>query len=239
MKVLTEVDLRSELKSGMTDKYSVARDVIITPSARQYLKENNIQLVIVEKDITKDSSSHYISSYTGAAMKEKPEHMTHLYGNKLVYKDDSKIVFRGKLDSLQAEILELQVLTHTRGAVKLTNELEEVLGYCRQMLKAEVLNEAFNIVTIIGLNQEQLREMSHHVKDHFGMQHILPNYQMGEILTRLNTLRTKARETEIAAVEAFREKDEVKRLDIIKALNRLSSCIYVMMCRYKSGLYNE
>jgi ethanolamine utilization cobalamin adenosyltransferase len=37
----------------------------------------------------------------GGFLETKPEHMTHLYGNMLVFKDHPRIVFRGKLDSLE------------------------------------------------------------------------------------------------------------------------------------------
>ena len=41
-------------------------------------------------------------------MEEKPEEMTHLRGNRLVPKTHPRIRFRGQLDSLMAQVLELQ-----------------------------------------------------------------------------------------------------------------------------------
>jgi ethanolamine utilization cobalamin adenosyltransferase len=54
---------------------------------------------------------------------------------------------------------------------------------------------------------------------------------MGEEIIHLNELRTQVRALEIAAMNAFRQGADVKRKDIICVLNRLSSAIYILMCR--------
>ena len=48
----------------------------------------------------------------------------------------------------------------------------------------------------------------------------------------LNRLRTRVREAEIAAIRALPE-----RTDILRAMNRLSSAVYVIFCRQLSGWY--
>ncbi len=228
MKLITETTLRIELKNKATDEYLINSKTLITPAAREYLRDKNIKLIIQEKGIKIQNKDMKL---------EKPEYMTHLSKEKLVLKDDLRIAFRGKLDSLQASILEMQILTHKKEINKLTRELEEILDYCRQVLRAEVLGEEFNIWKVIGLDEAELREISHHPKKYFGTEHIIPNYKMGEIFIGLNLLRTKAREAELVAVGAFRKKATIERTDIIKALNRLSSCFYIMMCRYHTGFY--
>lgn len=257
MKVLTEATLRGEFKNKLPEKYLVKSNVLITPSARQFLRDRNIELIIGDKaqsdtkrDNNKDQNKYkeletpdkknvlkYISSYTGGALESKPEHMTQIYGNKLVFKDDPRIIFRGKLDSLQSKVLELQVFMDSKNITCLVEELEEVLNYTREILKSEVLEKEFYSSNLIGLNDKQLREMSHHPQKHFGVDHILPDYQMGDVIIRLNSLRSSVREVELAAIKAFRRDFEISRIDIIRALNRLSSCIYIMMCKYKAGLY--
>lgn len=258
MKVLTEATLRSEFKNKLPKKYNVNSNVLITPSARQFLRDKNIELVIEDKKAKEDKKEDhsksgnrykeleipseriapkYISYYSGGALENKPEHMTQIHGNRLVFKDDPRISFRGKLDSLQSKIMELQILVASKDAKDLVEELDEVLNYTREILKAEVLEEVLSVEKLIGLSEDQLREMSHHPKKHFGVDHILPNYQMGEILIGLNSLRSSAREAELVAIKAFRRDFEISRIDIIRALNRLSSCIYIMMCKYKAGLY--
>jgi len=257
MKVLTEGTLRLEFKNKLPKRYVVSSNVLITPSARQFLRDKNIELIIedmAKEDKKEDSNRNtnkykeleiptekvvpkYVSYYSGGALENKPEHMTQLYGNKLVFKDDPRIIFRGKLDSLQSKIMELQVLIASKNIAKLVEDLDEVLNYARELLRAEVLEEEFSIERLIGLREEELREMSHHPKKHFGIDHILPNYRMGEILVGLNSLRSSVREVELAAIKAFKREFELSRLDIIRALNRLSSCIYILMCKHKAGLY--
>ena len=55
---------------------------------------------------------------------------------------------------------------------------------------------------------------------------------MGEVCIELNALRTKSREVELAAIDAFCKPPRIDRLDIIKALNRLSRGIYIIYCKY-------
>ena len=54
---------------------------------------------------------------------------------------------------------------------------------------------------------------------------------MGESVLTLNLLRAQVREAEISAAKAFNE----ERTDIIEALNRLSSAVYILECKTISG----
>ncbi len=53
----------------------------------------------------------------------------------------------------------------------------------------------------------------------------------------LNRLRTAVRETELAAVEAFLEDGRCTRSDLVEELNRMSSALHIMMCRWIAGQY--
>ncbi|MPN32240.1 hypothetical protein SDC9_179716 [bioreactor metagenome] len=163
--------------------------------------------------------------------------MTQLYGNRLVYKDHPRIMLRGMLDSLQAQLLELQLKASAGKAEKLVEELEEVLQYIRNILKCEVLEEEFPKINLLGLNEDELREWSHNPMKHFNMKHVLPNYNMGELVLGLNALRSSSREVELGAIKAFKTEDGVVRTDLLKALNRLSSCLYIMMLKCINGVY--
>ena len=58
-------------------------------------------------------------------------------------------------------------------------------------------------------------------------------------MAHLNMVRTQVLET-ACCVEAFFDPTEgLQREDIIKALNRMSSAVYVMMCRLKAGKYES
>ena len=80
-----------------------------------------------------------------------------------------------------------------------------------------------------------LRYESHHIKEIYGIPHPMPEYRMGRICIGLNELRTFVRETELAAARAFQSGDTCTRPDIVEAMNRLSSVIYILFCRQLTG----
>ena len=72
-----------------------------------------------------------------------------------------RIHFRGKLDSLQALVVLDQVQIAEGGCPKLVDDLGNILGVLREMMRCDVLDEAFKNETIIGLTHAELRERSH------------------------------------------------------------------------------
>lgn len=212
---------------------------MITPSARQYLKDRKIELVFEEERGEKEEQkpAGYIFAEAGCPMDEKPEYMTQLYGKRLVYKNHPRIILRGAIDSLQSRILLLQAEAAEEKKDKLVDELEEVLQYVRNIMRCEVLEEEFAAIKLLGLEDEELRRQSHNPPKFFGMKHILPDHGMGRLALLLNALRSNVREVEACAVAAFRKEEGMEREDLVKALNRLSSCIYIMMLKYLNGAY--
>lgn len=173
-----------------------------------------------------------------AAAGQKPEHMTHLRGDQLVFKDHPRIAFRGAIDSLESEIILVQVQTEKYHLEQLTEDLEEIIKTIRWLLRCEVSGEPVGEVVLQGLDTDQLRAHSHHPSLYYGMRHFLPTHRHGEIVALLNRLRTKVRETELAAYRAFKTQDgDVTREDIIRVLNRLSSLFWIMMFKYLTGRY--
>lgn len=264
MELITESKLRELYKKENIESLKVSSNSIITPSARQYLREKNIKLLCEEEKVSQtgqnssnsaeedydeiskgrakvnksENNFKYQAYYSGAYFIEKPEAMTQIFGNKLVYKDHPIIQFRGKIDSMQSKLLEAMLLIEKNDRPELYDDLNEVLDIIRYILSAEVKDEEFNLEKVIGLTAAEIREKSHHPQKYFGIKHILPGTEMGEVLIKLNSLRSAVREVEIAAVKAFHQGENIARVDIIRALNRMSSVFYVMMCKYKAGEYN-
>ncbi|MEG2916273.1 MAG: cobalamin adenosyltransferase [Clostridium sp.] len=256
MSVLTESEVRRQLKGkNFRDftEFKVLKGQIVTPSAKSFLMENNINLEYVDslEEVVKEvktelpvksqmnqEKSKYITVF-GAKLKEKPEHMTHLYGNLLVFKDHKIIALRGKLDSLESKILETQIITHRLGAKKLTEDLQEILTFVRWILRCEVLKEEVGEFKLLGMTPEELREKSHYPKKYYGIGHEPVEFSMGEAVVALNSCRTTIRETELLAYAAFKgEYGDVQRPDIIKSLNRLSSLFWIMIFKYRTGEYS-
>lgn len=171
---------------------------------------------------------------------EKPEHMTHLRGKELVYKDHPRIAFRGAIDSLESEIILVQGEAQRRRQSRLYEDLEEIIRVIRRLLRCEVSGEPVGEVTFQGLSLEQLREHSHHPSRYYGMKHFLPTAAHGHLVAALNRLRTLSRETELTAYRAFKEENgEVSREDILRVFNRLSSLFWIMMFQVLTGVYRE
>jgi ethanolamine utilization cobalamin adenosyltransferase len=247
MSVLTEAELRILLKDEdlyALREYRVAADVIVTPSARSYLTEHKIDLVIGEKRVIKNPSVKDARAETPKRVQtgaEKPEYMTNLGPGELVRKDNKIIKLRGSIDSFEAKILETQVIFSAEGRAGEVSDLGEILDYTRRIMRGEVLGEEVPPPNLFGMDSAEIRDRSHHPQKYYGVPHFMPlKMEDGAVVLRLNALRTMVREVEITAFEAFAdEKGVPSRQDIVTALNRMSSAIYVMMLRSKAGEYDK
>ena len=243
MEIITEADLRSAKLPEGTREYRVGEGVFVTPEARKYLARRGIVIVVDEKDNSaatrpvmptdlpcRNGGPAYRDAVTGRGYDKKPEDMTHLRANLLVRKTHPRIALRGQLDELEAQIICLQVVTSRGGQDGLTKDLEDTLRYVREVLAAEVKETPLHQMTLFGLGEVRLHEISHNVKGELGIPHPVPSYTFGEVAAGLNLLRTKARVCELAALRAF-EGEKDRRDDIVMALNRLSSGFYILFCR--------
>ena len=226
MNVLTEAVIRLKLKGENPDavnEYKVEPGTIVTPSARDFLASHKISLVYDEK--LKDK-------------KVKPEHMTSIRGAELVNKDHPIIRFRGKIDSLEARILETQLAFQKMGMDKAVMDLGNVLEYVHEILRCEVLDRTLDDQILLGMDGDEIRARSHTPKKYYGVNHIAVNLEHGEGVILLNSLRTQAREVELTAYDTFKDEYGIpKRPDIIRGLNRLSSLFYAMMFKVLTKEY--
>lgn len=253
MKVITEAILRDELRADSPEIYYIPEGKILSPAAREYLQQRKIRIAKEQgaahsprearrcqpQEKAMSGTPKFVDYETGAFYMEKPEHMTHLHDNALVRKSHPRIIFRGKLDSLQASVVYAQAVIHKAGGgQKLIDDLSDILGVLREIMRCDVLDEEFTDERIIGLTHAELRERSHDPMKFFQIrQMLLPDYGMGEIYAMLNRIRASARETEIAAVQGFTSGSRTGRSDIIQGLNRVSSAMHIIMCRCLAGEY--
>lgn len=237
MKIIDEAYLRAACLPATLQEYVLPQGSTLTPLAMEYLAKRNIAVVQQSKTQAatmpiKPKKRMYIDAATGQSLAVKPENMTHLRDNLLVPKTHPRIALRGKLDSLEAKIIEIQAEIGNQN--KLYGNLDEALCYVRQVLAAEVNDKELPPIGLLGYDSEQLRKVSHNISEQFGFDHPVPSAAMGVVAARLNALRTQVRECELAAVRAFGN----QRADIIQALNRLSSGVYIMFCSNLAGRYN-
>ena len=192
----------------------------LTSGARDYLARQRIE--ILSADLAKPERYHLPG---GGYVEEKPEHMTHLRGDLLVSKCHPVIAFRGKLDTLQAELI--------LGQLDVPGErqrLGEILELSRQLIRCDVMQEPVSLEKLCGYTEQELHSRSHYPQRYYEKAHFMPEAADGMKIARLNRLRCAAREAELAAAAAFTDADgNCTRTDMLQALNRMSSMLYVMM----------
>ena len=198
----------------------------LTSGARDYLRRERIEI--------RPAETAKIEVYRlpdGSTLTQKPEHMTHLYGDVLVRKTHPRIEFRGKVDLLEAEIMLCQL-----NAPEFRKELGEILNLARMLIRCDVMNEPVPEGKLCGLTEAEIRKQSHFPQEYFSQPHFMPEYTDGVAILLLNRCRCAARSAELAACHAFMDADGVPlRPDILRAMNRLSSMLYILMIRSKSA----
>ena len=198
----------------------------LTAAAREYLTGEGIELL----PASQARPEHY-RIVSGGIVEQKPEHMTHLHGDVLVPKTHPRIAFRGAMDSLEAELLLCQLSAEP----KLRRQLQDVLEFARVLIRRDVLEEPVPEEKLCGLTSKQLREQSHRPQDFYGQPHFMPSAEDGACILQLNRARCAARAAELQAVHAFTDREgNPTRPDILQAMNRLSSMLYIFMIQEKA-----
>lgn len=207
--------------------YYLGKGDQLTSTARDFLRRERIEILPGSQ-----ARPERYRLLSGGYAEEKPEHMTHLNGEVLVPKTHPRIRFRGKMDTLEAELILCQLVP---GAPE--GALGEILDLSRKILRCDVLEEPLRQDTLCGLTQAEQRERSHMPQDYYGQPHFMPQASDGPVIAGLNRARCFAREAELAAVEAFSNREgNLIREDIPKALNRMSSMLYLLMIQEKAKL---
>ena len=235
MHLLTDIELRSHWLKDRAEELWVAEDTRLTPAAEDFIREHGI--ILRRKPILAMPEKE---SEAGMGVPEKKEHMTHLYGHQMVSKTDPRIAFRGAMDSLRASTICLQVTAEEQKESGIRQDLAELLRYETKILLAEVTRRELGAICVFGMNSEELRRASHDPKGSCGLPgHPSPDASMGRVAAELNLLRTRAREAELLCVSAYGPEGAEIREDLCAAMNRLSSCIYLVFCRCAGGVYDR
>ena len=111
--------------------YFLAKGDQLTSGARDYLNRERIEILPAEQ-----AKIERYRLLSGGYTDEKPEHLTHLNGDLLVPKNHPRILFRGKMDTLEAELILCQLADGS-----LVAPVGEILALARQIIRCEVLDE--------------------------------------------------------------------------------------------------
>jgi ethanolamine utilization cobalamin adenosyltransferase len=125
------------------------------------------------------------------------------------------------------------LLAREQGRGEAAQALGEGYGLAQRILGAEVKGEPLGPFTLMGMDSAALRAQSHNPKGFAGLDgHPAPCIGMGGLCLALNFLRTQVRETELAAAQAFvPQNGPVERPDLLEALNRMSSAVYLLFLK--------
>jgi len=205
--------------------YYLGKGDQLTSGARDYLSRERIEILPGSQ-----ARPERYRLLSGGFVEEKPEHMTHLNGEVLTPKTHPRIRFRGKMDTLEAELILCQLIP---GAPE--SALGEILDLARKIVRCDVLEEPLEQDTLCGLTQAEQRKRSHMPQDYYGQPHFMPKAADGPMIAGLNRARCLARAAELGAVEAFSDREgNLLREDIPRALNRMSSMLYLLMIQEKA-----
>lgn len=199
----------------------------LTSDARDFLNRERIAILPAQQ-----AKPERYRLPGGGYVQDKPEHMTHLHGDVLVPKTHGRIRFRGAMDSLEAELL----LCQAEAPEIIRKQLGEILTLARKIVRWEVLEEPAKEESLCGMTLQELRERSHRPQDYYGQPHFMPAAEDPKLLLLVNRARCAARNAELAAADAFTDRDgEVTREDLLRALNRMSSMLYLIMVQLKAN----
>ena len=106
--------------------FFLGKDDNLTSAARDYLRRERIEILPAEA-----ARPERFALLGGGYCEEKPEHMTHLNGVTLAPKTHPRILFRGKVDTLEAQLILCRLRVPRFGG-----ELKEILDYTRRALNA-------------------------------------------------------------------------------------------------------
>lgn len=241
---ITEAWLRANHTLSEGSEIHLPVDAQLTPSARELLESRRLRIKFLDKqgslfvdDATSlpqpvhglTSSDTHPRACCGLCHQEvmkKPDTLTHLTAEIMVAKNDPRLEFRAALDSTIALTVWLQIELPEQWQPWLA-DIRSRLG---NIMRADAMDEQLASQSIMGFNEEQLHRLSHHPLPYLDHDHLVPEVSHGRDAALLNLLRSKVRETEIVAARLFITRGfDVQRADILQALNRLSSAVYVMM----------
>ena len=199
----------------------------LTNDARDYLTAERIPILPAEQ-----AKPEQLALLGGGTVSEKPEHMTHLNAQLLVPKTHPRIAFRGAIDMLEANLL----LCQKEAGEDMYRKLQDGLELARILIRCDVLEEPVPEMKLGGMDGQALRQRSHLPQNYYGQPHFMPDGKDDPLLLKINLARASARQAELAAVRAFSDRDGIPtRPDILQAMNRLSSYLYILMIQIKAG----
>ena len=148
-------------------------------------------------------------------------------------KTDSRMQLRGKLDTLNAQIILIQSCSDNHEYIA---DIEEIRQVIRKIQRCEAMKEVYDERLILwGIDEDEIHTRSHNPERYYGLGHVLPDKDMKRESSELNLLRTLIRECELISCHVF--DDDALRISHV--LNRLSSAVYILTYKYLPEGYDK
>ena len=247
---ITETELRAQFSLSAGSEIHLPADARLTPAAKGLLSDRQIHVKYHDEDgrsfvdvgtPTEQAELKQVAVLTGKndhgsahcllcaqTVRTKPDTLTSLDGHTLVAKNDARLKLRGKLDTAIGYCVWIQ--TEQTPAQLLVHWLADIRSALGNVLKSEVTGDTMLPVVMGGLSEKIIHAASHNPLKYLGHDHLVPEVGQGAQVARLNLLRAHVREAELIAADVFITHDfKVTRPDIMQALNRISSEVYVLM----------
>lgn len=166
----------------------------------------------------------------GMPVTSKPEHLTQLDAEHYAPKNTPRIRFRGRMDTLHGLVLLAGAQAMAENHPEISGHLDTLAAYCREIVSAEYNDRPVEPLTMAGVDEDTLRKATHDPDEAVGLPHVVPTAEGPLLLLWLNYLRGIARETELAALDAFAggPAHTLTHPTLVKAMNRLSSAVYYL-----------
>ncbi|MCZ7611669.1 MAG: ethanolamine utilization cob(I)yrinic acid a,c-diamide adenosyltransferase EutT [Ignavibacterium sp.] len=253
-KFLTETELREKFSLTWGTEIHLPYNTRLTPSASQYLNDRKVSVKYIDEqgkvfvknsfgdNDNKEKKVHPLTTsdqrpdalYCGLCnnkIETKSDVLTWLDSNHLVPKNHPQIAFRGKLDSMISyAVLVQNEFVNYDGPEIIKRFLADIRSNMGNVLKAEVKDENLDPIFMGDFSDDAIRKISHNPLKYLGHDHIVPELSHGKWVASLNYLRSMVREAELVAANLYIDSSlNVLRPDIMRALNRLSSALYIVM----------
>ena len=254
--VITESDLRELWRNGRGQLPAFPSGTRFSPAAQDFLKAQRLEVRFEAAAAPAPNAARPewdrpgafpvvlsgplpVCAECGQPLQRKPEHLTQIDAGRFAPKTSPRLKLRGRVDSLHALAMLCAAQARRVQLPELAGHLDSLAAYCREILSAEYHARPPASLSLAGYDEEALHQISHWPDRHLGLAHLVPGAGDHEIIHWLNVLRTQARETEVAALEAFPATGWPDPAGLgaglAHALNRLSSAVYVLELLFKSG----
>ena len=187
--VLSEDILKIKYRKEPFDVFEIEKGTLLTPSAKQFLNEKGIRLVIKGEESPVSTKQNEFGEETeekiiyekpkyvgknGECYFEKPEYMTVVDGNVLISKNSKLISLRGKIDTFLAELLLNTKEIEQSSNNKLIKDIETVIKFIQNIIVAEKLDKILeNQILLDSKTIKDIKEIIDNTKEYFKNGHLL------------------------------------------------------------------